>query len=139
MCEINKDLHFYTIDYSLVLNLDNTGGVSGLFQALDDYSAKKEYPCKGCYYIPEPDIINLAFTIDWGHPMESECNFTCFSGHIFNQNILILDWILISQEEDNNYAVNGSSFLYSSLYLDRTEKTPPGAKPFPINVKLVET
>jgi hypothetical protein len=139
MCEIKKDLHFYTIDYSLVLNLDSTGGVSGIFQPQNDYGAKMKYPLKGCYYISEPDIVNLAFTIEWGPAIESECDFTCFSGQIINQNILILDWMLISQEEENNYAVNGSSFLYSLLYLDKKGKTPASVKPFPINIKLVDT
>jgi hypothetical protein len=136
---LNKDLQFYTDDYSLVLFLDSSGGVSGVFQPLTSYGAKKEYPCKGCYYIPESDIVNLAFTIDWSPPAEDEYDFTCFSGQIIRQNVLVLDWILVNQKEENNYAVNGSSFLYSSLYLDRKEMTPVGVKPFPINIKLVET
>jgi hypothetical protein len=138
MCQINKDLHFYTADYSLVLNLNNVGGVSGLFLPQTSYGAKKEYLCKGCYHTPEPNVINLAFTIDWSPSAENEYDFTCFSGQIINQNVLILDWILINQKEENNYAVNGSSFLYSPLYLDRKEKTPESVKPFPINIKLVE-
>jgi hypothetical protein len=138
MFEINKDLHFYTADYSLVLCLSSSGGVSGLFHPLTDYGAKKEYPCIGCYYIPEPNVINLAFTIDWSPPIENECDFTCFSGQIINQNVLILDWILINQKEEGNYAINGSAFLYSSLYLDRKEKAPQSVKPFPIGIKLVE-
>jgi hypothetical protein len=140
MLEMNKDLHFYAADYSLALFLRNSGGVSGLFHPLtDEYGSRKDYPCKGCYYVPEPDVVNLAFTIEWSPSTENESDFTCFSGQIINQNILVLDWMLINQKKESNYAVSGSTFLYSSLYLDRKEKAPQSVRPFPIDIKLVKT
>lgn len=140
MCELNKDLHFHTGDFDLVLNLSTSGSVSGAFLPLTVYGAKKEYPCKGCYFVQEADVINLAFMTEWSPSTETTCDFTCFSGQIIKQNILMLDWILINQKDGNNYAVNGNALLYlsSSQQEEKKENVTEGVMPFPINVKLVE-
>lgn len=138
MCELNKDLHFHTVDFNLVLNLSNSGSVTGTFLPKAGHGTKKEYPCKGCYYISETDVVNLAFMIEWSPSTETTCDFTCFSGQIIKENVLMLDWILINQKDGNNYAVNGNAFLYSSKYQERKENITEGVMPFPINVKLVE-
>lgn len=137
MCVLNKDLFFHTVDYSILMNFNNSGGVSGVFRPLTNYSYKQEYRYKGCYFIAERDVINLAFTIDWGASTDSEDDFTCFSGQIINQNMLILDWILINRKKENNYVVSGSSFLYSASYIHRKEKATETVRPFPINIKLL--
>lgn len=134
MGEINKELRFYTSDYSLVLNFDKDGGISGRFLLLDDYPARREYSCTGYYFIPRRKTINLAFTIDWSTPTENEFDFTCFSGQILNQHVLVLDWMLIHQRDEETTAVNGSSFLYSPPRHDSKEGTLEVVKPFPISI-----
>lgn len=139
MCTLNKDQHFHNSDYSLILHLHDAGGISGFFRPVNDYLSMKEYPVKGCYHVPKPEVAELAFTIDWSPYADNECNFTCFSGQLSNQNILILNWILISQKEQGNCSVNGSAFLYPSLQHGMTQKMHPSVKPFPANIRLIET
>jgi hypothetical protein len=137
---LNKDLQFYTLDYSLILNLDGLGGVSGSLHPVTNVGAKKkEYPCKGCYRIPQTNVINLAFTIDWSRSSENEYDFTCFSGQIIDQKMLILDWVLINQKEENNYAVYGSTFLHAQSPMNNLDKTPESVKPYPINIELADS
>jgi len=137
MAQVNRKLNFASSEYSLSLNLDDTGGLSGTLFLSSDYDTKR-FECKGCHVALENGVINLAFTVDWTPHTESQCHFTCFSGQNVNQNIIILDWMLVREQDKKTHTIRGSCILYTSLYSDNKETTWETVKPFPTSTKTVE-
>src|SRR5687768_12994905 len=118
MCIMRENNHFYSFDYSVILNLHKSGGVSGFLTILPDYYSTIKYPLQGCY-INQNDLVKFAFSVDWSFPDEKNWGFTCFSGQFVNHRILILDWMLVENKSSDNFGITGSDYLCSSsLYLN---------------------
>jgi hypothetical protein len=127
----HKPLCFYSIDYSLVLNFNESeGNLSGKFSLSSQYGSTV-FPFKSIY--SEDDSIKFAFSLEWSFSTKENYGFTMFSGQILNPNVLILDWLLVGSDVED-YSVKGTDFLYSSIhYDDYGKKTPISVKPFPID------
>jgi hypothetical protein len=136
MCIIGKKHYFHSFGYSLILNLNTAGGVSGSLITSSDYNAI-ECPLQGCY-INQHGLVKFAFTIDWSFPGAENWGFTCFSGHFVNSHILIMDWMLVENKTEDNFGTTGSDYLHSSLSLNERRKLPNNIRPFPLEIELLK-
>jgi hypothetical protein len=126
----NKLLHFYSNDYTLIINFNGSDGyISGQF-CLSSLNASTNFPFKTFYC--QDDISKFVFSLEWSFSPNENYGFTMFSGQILNPNVLILDWLMVGNGVDD-YSIKGTNFLYSSMYYDvHGKKTPVSTKPFPL-------
>ena len=126
----NKPLHFYSNDYTLIINFNGSdGNISGQF-CLSSLCGSTNFPFKTFY--SKDDISKFVFSLEWSFSPNENYGFTMFSGQILNPNVLILDWLMIGNDAED-YSVKGTGFLYSSThYDDCAEKTRTSIRPFPL-------
>src|SRR5688572_18157054 len=95
MCITDKKHYvFHSPEYSLTLHLHRCGGLSGFLTILLDYNTIR-YPLSG-FYLSRNDSIEFTFFVEWGaFPEEENFGYTGFSGHLVNDHILIVDWMLV--------------------------------------------
>jgi hypothetical protein len=124
-----KRLCFYSNDYSLIINFNGSvGTISGEFCLSSQYDSTI-FPFKSIY--SKDDIIKFAFSLEWSISTRENYGFTMFSGQVINPNVLILDWLMVGNEEED-YSVKGTDFLYSRIYNNHRKKMPTNIKPFPV-------
>lgn len=134
MCATNQDKCFYSHNYSIKLNLNISGRISGSLSPFLGFEDIK-FPFAGCY-AEQDGLLKFTFYIDWFVGEKKDCGFTCFTGNFVNNNILLIDWMFVDNNHNAEFPVVGSDCLLSAEYFDG-KMAVEQVKPFPVDLEIL--